>query len=185
MSAGKEPDLARGWRGAMRVADEEAERLAKMSDEEFEAAMNELPETSGARVAALDTKAKRPRRPAWVLWAVAACVAALALAALLERREIVAFWHKGDIQPDQPRAPQNAPQDTPKDSPAQQLRAEALRACDEDDVLTCAMKLEEAKALDPAGEEDPRVQEARKKIQSAMPRHGPEGKEKGEGSGKL
>jgi hypothetical protein len=46
MSAPGKTDLAQDWRVALKVRDEELDRLAHLSDEDFERAMAELPEPS-------------------------------------------------------------------------------------------------------------------------------------------
>jgi hypothetical protein len=51
---------------------------------------------------------------------------------------------------------------------ARRLRDEALAACSAQDLATCGKKLDEAKALDPAGEADARVVEARKLLTPAQ-----------------
>ena len=161
MSARNEFDPARGWRGAMRVAREEAERLAKVSDEEFEEAMKALPEAAAEPEVAAVRAARERVRSRWVVWAAAACVvAAVVLLALVGRREVVAWWHRGEIAPDRERAPRR--QEAPvEDSRAVALRTAAFAACERKEWLECLDKLEDAKAIDPAGDRDPRVEKAR------------------------
>jgi hypothetical protein len=45
---------------------------------------------------------------------------------------------------------------------------EALDACAQSDWAMCRRKLDEARVLDPAGEGSPSVQEARRRIESAV-----------------
>jgi hypothetical protein len=104
------------------------------------------------------TKAKGPPkktipRTAWVAGALVAAAAAAVVAAT------VAGGSKHEpeaIGPDRP-----GPGPTPVQQ-AKRLRNEAFAACDTQDLLMCGKKLDEAKALDPAGESEPRVVEARK-----------------------
>ena len=44
MSDAKKPDLARGWLHAEKLIDDEADRLAQLSDEEFEREMAKMPD---------------------------------------------------------------------------------------------------------------------------------------------
>jgi hypothetical protein len=52
---------------------------------------------------------------------------------------------------------------------ASKLRDEAVAACRASQWTTCGLKLEEARVLDPAGESDPRVLQARREIADAAP----------------
>lgn len=101
------------------------------------------------------------RRAAWTAGAIAAAavvtVAAIEGPALLGRNE--------PAPPDHPREPLS-----PEEQQAARiatLRNEARAACDAKDWKACASKLDDAKALDPAGEIDPRVQGMRDAIAAA------------------
>jgi hypothetical protein len=104
-------------------------------------------------------KAKAPppkrgtSRTAWVAGALVAAAAAAVVAT-----ELAGGSRQGPeaIGPDHP-----GPGPTPQQQ-AKRLRNEALAACDTQDLLTCGKKLDEAEALDPAGESEPRVVGARK-----------------------
>jgi hypothetical protein len=92
-------------------------------------------------------------RTAWVAGAIVAAAAAAIVAV-----EITSESKRGPeaIGPDRP-----APPLTPAEQ-AGKLRDEAILACEFQDYAGCSKKLDEAKALDPAGESEPRVVEARK-----------------------
>jgi hypothetical protein len=142
----------------MRLASEEAERLAKMSDDEFEEAMKALPEPGAASVG---SAARGRTRAGWVVWAVAACVGALLIAALVGRREVVAWWRGGEIAPDREQAPRQ--QEPPAgNARGKELRVAGFAACERAEWFECVSKLDEAKAIDPAGDADPQVQDARR-----------------------
>jgi hypothetical protein len=186
MSAGDKRDLGRGWERAEALFEEEADRIAKMSDADFDRAMEAMPEPervpgveevmaraagAGAGVVARAGAGAVRGRGRWVtLAAVAAGV--LAIAAVAERRAIVA-WFGGKEEPIQPDrwAPPKEP--TPRER-AEKLRDEAAQACADHLWGRCASRLDEAKALDPAGEGEPKAQGMRAAIREATtPRPGP------------
>lgn len=93
---------------------------------------------------------------------IAAAVAAIALGsvALLNRAALVAYLSGG-----------SANVGASVTQRAATLREEALDACDARRWEECGRKLDEAKDLDPAGEDEPRVVAARKAIaEAAKPR---------------
>jgi hypothetical protein len=164
-------DLARGWLRAEKLLEEEADRLATMSDEDFEREMSALPDPAHvptaeellARGAELATKraegagggaassAKvktlpvRPRRAQWVMaFVAAAAVFALVIAGVVRKPDIVSAPSPGH------------------EARAAKLREEAFAACDARQWRACEDKLGEARKLDRAGDADPRVQAAYK-----------------------
>jgi hypothetical protein len=172
MSAAGKTDLARDWRLALRIREEEADRLAQMSDEDFAKAMATMPEPSrvpsveellarggreGHEVHAVEVPVERAPASPWV-WALAAAFALVVAAGIAERDAVVALLrgehpsqHDGKLTPSQR---------------AEMARAEARKACDRTDWATCGGKLDEAEKLDPAGETSPGVQEMRKAIEA-------------------
>jgi hypothetical protein len=56
---------------------------------------------------------------------------------------------------------------------AKWLRTDALAACAVGDYVKCRAKLDEARGLDPAGESDPKVVEARRAIDTQELSPGP------------
>jgi len=69
-----------------------------------------------------------------------------------------------------PRPPPSATRVAPHEDPlyiAGRLRREAFDACDAQKWDACEGKLDEARALDPAGEDNPLVQQARRRAQAA------------------
>jgi hypothetical protein len=182
------PDPARGWQCAMKLlAEEELERLDKMSDEDVATEMRaegldptrvpsvekllvKVPDAeqllakvpAGARVVPLEPR----RRTRWVVWLAAAALGALGVATLaVKAPAVVAWWHGGkspDIGADAAQRP-----------PSELVRAEALRddterACQRRLWGTCESKLDEASLLDPAGERQPRVVRMRGDIAASV-----------------
>ncbi len=106
-------------------------------------------------------------RSAWVAGAVVAAAAAAIVAARVtseSNREPEA------IVPDRP-----APPLTPAEQ-ASKLRDEAILSCEFQEYAACSKKLDEARALDPAGESEPRVIEARKVLATPAPPPSPDWK---------
>jgi hypothetical protein len=170
MSASDKPDLARGWLRAEKLLEQEADRLATISDEDFEREMDALPDparvptaeellargaaraeerlegtagTSGAKVTALPVRSRTASR---MVWLVAAALGALVIAVvvLVLRRDDVALPY-GQTQQQR----------------ADELREGAYAACDKGQWRACEDQLDDAKKLDPAGDAAPRVQAAR------------------------
>ncbi len=186
MTAPDKPDLARGWLRAEKLLDEEADRIATMSDEEFEREMGALPEPAhvptadelrvrsaerarevatsegrgrGATVKVLPvSKTVSPR----MLWLFAAALGVLVVVGVTKRREVVA-WFKGDNT----IGPYPEIEAAPAPRPADDLRRQGLDACAESLWTLCEGKLDEARRLDPAGEADGRVKAARQSIDNA------------------
>ncbi len=107
-------------------------------------------------------------RTAWVAGAIVAAAAAAIVVA-----EVTSEPPRGPeaIVPEPP-----APPLTPAEQ-ASKLRDEAVLACEFQEYAACSKKLDEAKALDPAGESEPRVIEARKVLASPAPLPAPDPKE--------
>jgi hypothetical protein len=81
----------------------------------------------------------------------------------------VAYLKGEPIGPDRPWSPPNA---TPSPQElAAAMRAEAFAACDAQTWDECTRKLDEASAIDPAGEADPRVTAARKAVTDGTQKH--------------
>jgi hypothetical protein len=102
-----------------------------------------------------------------LLWAIALAAAAVVALGWIERRAIEAWT-----------APSPAPSPTlPPESPqraAAALRDRALDACAERLFAPCERDLDEARRIDPAGEDDVRVQKARTAIREGREQpHGP------------
>lgn len=191
MNAPGKTDLAQDWRLALKIRDEEVDRLAQLSDEDFERAMAELPQPtrvptieeltlgSGHRPAAagsspsLDRRVQaadafeEPRSVSPVVWFLAAAFALVLGAGFANRDAVVAFF-KGPAP-----APMHEPSPAPtrEPSPAEQaevVRVDAQKACAQDDWAACGAKLDQAARLDPAGDGRPGVQQMRKSISDGL-----------------
>jgi len=165
------------WKALEKIAvQDEAERVAELSDAELDAELRAEgfdPPRVRARGAAIAdelmrrgarTRQKvnppRRRRTSWTVALVAAALAAAGIAGAA----ILSLPHR--------RAP------TTEDRAAQ-LRREAAEACAEALWGRCEDKLDEARALDPAGDSDPVVGALRRLAQERMwPDASPEGKKK-------
>lgn len=108
-----------------------------------------------ARAKAHPASKRSAGRRAWAAGALAAAAAAAVVAV-----EIAQSGMGGGqaIGPDHP-GPGVAPE-----AQAKWLRTDAFAACSVGDYVRCGAKLDEAQKLDPAGESDPKVVEARKAI---------------------
>jgi hypothetical protein len=192
MSHPRDRDLARGWKAAERLLEEE--RLEGLDDEALEREMRAMPDVGPAptvdelvahakhraadrRVPGAGGQAggeadRRPesastgaRRGAGGAGERLVWLLAAALAA------VVAVATYESLRPTGP----NIVADTPDEAwrlrmdRARALRGEAAAACDEGRLEACGAKLDEAKALDPEGEGSASVQAARAKIRSAPP----------------
>jgi len=106
-----------------------------------------------------------PKRHTWAVWLVAAAIGAGVVALVVERPAVVAWFHHGTepIGPD----PDWRPLPTPQEH-ASALRKEAFDACGEYYWALCESKLDEAQKLDPGGESDTRVQEARAAVRDGL-----------------
>jgi hypothetical protein len=169
----------------------ELDRWAAMSDDEVDAALRDAKvdparlerlgrvarggpaaarSTEGSKVASLDEA--RRRRERWTKWAVVAAAAAVVLVVLAAKRRDIQAWlspepiqkdHWTEPSPDDLRKkvagePSLAPPDYAR---ANELRKQALAACERKAYDACEKGLDEAKKLDPAGEDQPRVGKAR------------------------
>jgi hypothetical protein len=144
---GSEPEsveamLARGQRRARERAERAAQARAASG-----------PEAKGSPKKAV------PR----AVWVAGALVAAAAAAVVVVETREPPKPGPDAIGPDRP-----APPPTPAEQ-ATRLRDEAVLACEFLDYAACARKLDEARALDPAGESEPRVIEARKQLAHPAP----------------
>jgi hypothetical protein len=110
-------------------------------------------------IAPLPTR-ERARRWNPVPVVAVAALCALGVAAVVNRAVIVARLRGEPIGPDRPWAATRAVP-TPEERAAS-LRAPAFTACDEKRWDECTQKLDQAAAIDPAGENDPRVMSARR-----------------------
>jgi hypothetical protein len=180
-------DLARGWRSAMKLREEEADRLAGLKDEEFAEAMADLPApervptideiVSRARDASPDAPqakagvqaigtANRPK-PSPVVWLLAA--AAILLAILATKKDQIVALFEGPPKPVPQQPTPSPPQPSPRELAATP-RGDAQKACAAGDWGTCADKLDEAAKLDPAGETSPDVRQMRELIRDGRQR---------------
>jgi hypothetical protein len=189
------PDPARGERFLRRLLTEDPAHLDVASDEEVERQMDaagvtvkSVP-TAEELMALAEKRARRDapgrapapaevasapvvRRPRPGAIAAAVALGALGVAALVNRDAIVAYVKGGEaIGPDHAVM-------SPAQVRAAALRGEAFAACDAKRWAECTGKLDEATALDPAGESDPRVVAARKAVSDATPVEGPPEKPK-------
>ncbi|UQA57391.1 RNA polymerase sigma factor [Polyangium aurulentum] len=155
------------WAEKQAPATEEAQKtLAWMAREgegeklETIAAEEKVP---AARVRQRVSRMRRWMKERWL--AELAAVAALAVAALVLAR---IFRREPDpvVLPDTPKSAP-LPHDVPLDR-ARALRAEALRKCEAADHRGCIDGLDEARRLDPAGDLEPAVQQARERAQRAL-----------------
>jgi hypothetical protein len=174
-------DPARGWQFAMKLlAEEELERIDKMSDAELDEAMREqgldpeapqdveplLAKIPAAPAPVVDLATRRRGRP--VVWLAAAAVVAAAASvfAVLKGPDLLVWW-RGPTLP-------IAQIDAAPEPPAALVRAEALRdeaerACSQSLWGACQQRLDDAMALDPGGEGQPRVLRMRGAIAAARP----------------
>jgi hypothetical protein len=184
MSAPGKTDLAQDWRVALKVRDEELDRLAHLSDDEFERAMAELPEPSHMpmatelagdgrmqeRVQASDVFEERRFEERGsvspMLWLLAAAFALILGAGIAERSAVIAFFKGPTPVPEPTQAPKRDER-TPVER-AEVVRAEARDACQNADWFACSAKLNAARELDPDGESTPGVQQMRKQIEVGL-----------------
>jgi hypothetical protein len=188
----EKPDPARGWIFVENLlAEDEHERIEKLSDEELAAELRadgftrvpsaeELMAKAARRAAAGGSKeAKAPPpaqaalrpRPAsirrTVLLIAAVLGAFLFIVFVYKNRAAIEAYFKGEpIRPDDQWLPWK-PSPTPQERAAQ-MRQDAFAACAQEMYETCGRKLDEARELDPAGEADPRVVAARQDIEAAL-----------------
>jgi len=151
-----EVDHARGW----------AHMESLLAKDDPAPAADSVPLRARAREAALAAKtgASLPRLPA--VWLAAAVVGAVLLVfAFMNGAAIVAVFKGEAIRPDDEWLPwERAPT---REERAASLREKAFAACDVAQWDPCQAKLDEARGIDPAGEEAPRVAAARSAIAAA------------------
>ncbi len=121
------------------------------------------------------SKARRDVRAAWTARAaklgLLAVLAALASVGLYRRDEIAAWLHPDTIRPDDSSILPPAPPAPPRPDPrALALREQARKACAAYDSIGCEIALDEAKKLDPAGDDTPEVKAMREVIKNGDPR---------------
>jgi hypothetical protein len=188
MSAPDKPDHVKAWLFAEKIIDEEADRMAALSDEDFDAEMDAMPDpahvpSTAELLARAERRASeraeagagakvgvpmRTERRAWGLWIAAAALGAAIVAGVVERREVVA-WLRHDTIPIGP-APWEPEQRVTAQERAAKLRDEAYEACAGWLWALCERKLDEARAMDPAGERDARVEGARRAVDKGLMR---------------
>jgi hypothetical protein len=201
------PSLAAQWRVAERAIEEEADRLAHLSDEEFARAMEDLPPPSrmpsteemmaevtarirargGARerkdadgALAADGRAGdawsveagaigRSPTPPRLVWLVAAAFfVAVGGLAFVKREAIVAYlFHDEPNHHDDKSAPRHEELSPQARAAAAAAREQARTACAGDQIDLCETRLDEARGLDPAGDDKPDVALLRQKISDA------------------
>jgi hypothetical protein len=200
VSAPDKLDTARGWMFIESLlAKDEAERIEKLSDAELAAEMRregddparapsgeELLARVAARAArrsaeqpfvarAVPSVPARPLKPppaahqkpsrlAWLL--AAALVLGALLIVVVKAPAIVAYFQGLQIGPDNERIPPPTPHEL-----AEKLRDDAMGHCAQASWSTCKEKLDEAAKLDPAGESEPRVVQAREAIDATARPH--------------
>ncbi|MCL2448940.1 MAG: hypothetical protein FWD17_08340 [Polyangiaceae bacterium] len=192
MSASRNRDPARGFEHAERLIDEEADRLAAMSDGDFDGAMaaeaaparvpsvaelmqrGERRERDRARtveriavpalaLGAIPDARPRPRpRARWVAATAAAGIAALVALWAGKRADLLAPLGRPRVT-----AGEGDPAAESVSRQAAAIREDALHACAAGDFARCKARLDEAGRLEPAGEADLRVVEARREIAGA------------------
>ena len=194
MSTPEKPhDPARGWMFVEKLlaeeAEEEVERVAKLTDEALDAEIRERggdPERvptaehylAKAKARAATTAAPAPATPAPATPAPATHpgapvvrirrrwrTALIVLAAAFAGAFVIVYVATAP--------PPVAAPPTPKEE-AEGEREIAVASCAEKDWRACKKYLDRAAALDPAGESEPRVQKARAEIAAATADHGSE-----------
>jgi hypothetical protein len=166
---------------------DEVERIVGMSEEELKAELlkdgfdpAELagPQTVAERASRRpDGGAERPpatvhplRRVRMIAWLAAAAIGMMALVIAAKRNEVIALFGHEPVAPLPTQSP--LPQKPPDVQLTSQERAAALRneaytACGHASWTLCESKLNEAQALDPAGEHEAAVRTARQMIHIA------------------
>jgi hypothetical protein len=164
------------------IASAEDDPLDAMSDEDFKehlkAKGHDFKKASGAEalLARVDARARQAQRrpgqapaapaPSTVrrLWARPALLLAAVLTLLaLAGAGLVAYLRRPNIEPIGPDQDWGPPKPPPSEV-AGRLRDEAIGACNGHLWVLCRNKLDEAQKIDPAGENEERVQKARKQI---------------------
>ncbi len=188
MSAERKPDPVQDWRLGQKILDEEAERLATTSDDEFDREMAKLPPPSHvpsieelmakakARAAdkAKDAKAAEVAPSASPITDGKGGAKANVLPFRAKRTNLVVWLAAAAVgglaiamllrRPDENVGAGY----TPPEVRAAKMRDQGLVACARQEWSACAATLDAAKRLDASGEKDPRVVAARAAIERAM-----------------
>jgi hypothetical protein len=193
MTTPKKVDPALGWMFVEGLlAEDEAKRIEKLSEEELDAEMRHKGKDPArvpsleqllakAKVHAAKLEAERPRvaqavplepvrlepatprRTPRLVWLLAAALAlGVGLVAFAEGPAIIAYFERPQITPDNERTPAPMPHEL-----AEKLRNDAVGHCAVASWASCKDKLDEAARLDPAGESEPDVQQLRARIDEA------------------
>ena len=117
---------------------------------------------------ALDPDSPAPKPRARIDRRLAAGAIGLLVVAAVTRRFRLWSRLRGHSQQQVPPDPPLGPQETADQVEARRIRMEAFDDCAHGKRAFCQAKLDEAKQLDPAGESDPKVQEARSGIQKEL-----------------
>jgi hypothetical protein len=165
------PEGPRGLEAAIQIFEEaQVERLEAMNDEELDEALlaeGLEPKRPAAGAHNAEKAPPRPvpiapraskRRPQWIVWAAAAALAVAAIAALALPSLGGGRAPEAQVDPKNPSADALAR--------AEKLRDDAARACAQGLWGSCAQKLDEATALDAAGEDAERVVHLRAVLRS-------------------
>jgi pimeloyl-ACP methyl ester carboxylesterase len=176
MSTPKKPKLApdEAWDALEKMAvDDEVERVLALSDEALDAELKaagadpvrvrERGEALGRKLVLQGTSVGAAPRTRWVAWLAAAAFGALVVSFVaVNFSGTMARFRPVPIGPDEGGL---AP---PPDALARErvatLREQGFAACAQGSFGECQQKLDDAMRLDPAGEADPRVVQARKDV---------------------
>jgi hypothetical protein len=143
---------------ALREAGIDPEEAAKTGMNLLTPGLAEKPATAPASLRPPDSRGMRKSgrhapKVSGVTWLAAAAVLALVIAALIGRRDTVAQAPTAPTAP----TPSEAPREPTLEERAEPIRGDAYAACEQARWDRCEAKLNEARALDPAGETQPRV----------------------------
>ena len=119
-----------------------------------------------ARVRQRVSRMRRWMKERWA--AELAAVAIIAVLVIVAWRFLRGPKEAPEARPDIPPPPTVEPRELTPFDKARQLRAEALERCDRSDWRGCLDGLDEAKQLDPAGDAEAPVQQAREKAAAAL-----------------
>lgn len=158
VDARRQLDFVRGQIDAGDITARQAEILARAADGLARPAiaqeLNLAPQTVRNELHA----ARRTVRTSWALYVAAAAIAAFGVIVWTLRPRVPVANQEPEIRPDDSRLP-------PEPSPlqvARDLRRNAFHDCDVGRWSECLSGLTKAGALDPFGDDDPRVDKARK-----------------------
>jgi hypothetical protein len=185
MTAERKPDPVQDWRLGRKILDEEAERLVKMSDDEFDREMAKLPAPSRvpsvdelmarAKARAADKAKEAEVAPSASLVADGKGGAKANVLPFRAKRTNLVVWLAAAAlgglaiamllrRPDYNVATGYAPPEVR----AAKMRDQGLAACERQEWSACEGTLDAAKRLDASGEKDPRVVAARAAIERAV-----------------